>query len=254
MGGKGMEVVLHIFWPWCHTEMSLLYGDPCSINSKGGPPTVRYAYPNRNICHRVLKKWRRKQKSRSKHRDQFALNLGVQLASNVRGAWIQNQEPRSTGQIIANGSWAISFSFRNVPGPDVISRSCLCALSSWHCQVIQMAGEKSSQSTRMMSLARYPPPHCCSPMHYTPLDLSSNTVQYSHRQTLFLTQERLSVKSEITWNQFTSSCERSSEALAPILFEEAVSQGMMDKGYIWICGNDITTLRHSSFTPSFISK
>jgi hypothetical protein len=47
---------------------------------------------------------------------------------------------------------------------------------------------------------------------------------------------------------------RSSEALAPILFEEAVSQGMMDKGYIWICGNDITTLRHSTFKPSFISK
>lgn len=47
---------------------------------------------------------------------------------------------------------------------------------------------------------------------------------------------------------------RSSEALAPILFEEAVSQGIMSKGYIWICGNDITTLLDSSFTPSFISK
>jgi ionotropic glutamate receptor len=62
------------------------------------------------------------------------------------------------------------------------------------------------------------------------------------------------------WNHMKSQLStvyiilRSSEALAPILFEEAVSQGMMDKGYIWICGNDITTLLDSSFTPSFISK
>ncbi|KAJ4750118.1 Glutamate receptor [Rhynchospora pubera] len=47
---------------------------------------------------------------------------------------------------------------------------------------------------------------------------------------------------------------RISETLAPILFEEAVSLGLMSKGYIWICGNDITTLLDSSFTPTFISK
>ncbi|KAJ3702182.1 hypothetical protein LUZ61_005887 [Rhynchospora tenuis] len=47
---------------------------------------------------------------------------------------------------------------------------------------------------------------------------------------------------------------RISETLAPILFEEAVSQGLMKKGSIWICGNDITTLLDSSFTASFISK
>jgi glutamate receptor, ionotropic, plant len=47
---------------------------------------------------------------------------------------------------------------------------------------------------------------------------------------------------------------RISEALAPILFEEATSLGMMNKGYIWICGNDITALLDSSFTPSFISR
>jgi len=59
------------------------------------------------------------------------------------------------------------------------------------------------------SLARYPPPHCCSPIHYTPLDLSSNTVQYSHRQTPFLTQETLPVKSLKRsygqWNKCTST-------------------------------------------------
>ncbi|KAJ3702179.1 hypothetical protein LUZ61_005884 [Rhynchospora tenuis] len=47
---------------------------------------------------------------------------------------------------------------------------------------------------------------------------------------------------------------RISETLAPIIFEEAVSLGLMTKGYIWICGNDITTLLDSSFTPTFISK
>ncbi|KAJ3702206.1 hypothetical protein LUZ61_005911 [Rhynchospora tenuis] len=47
---------------------------------------------------------------------------------------------------------------------------------------------------------------------------------------------------------------RISETLAPILFEEAASQGLMRKGYIWICGNDVTALLDSSFTPTFISK
>ncbi|KAJ4768040.1 Glutamate receptor [Rhynchospora pubera] len=47
---------------------------------------------------------------------------------------------------------------------------------------------------------------------------------------------------------------RISETLTRILFEEAVSQGLMGKGYIWICGNDITTLLDTSFTPSYISK
>ncbi|KAJ3702180.1 hypothetical protein LUZ61_005885 [Rhynchospora tenuis] len=47
---------------------------------------------------------------------------------------------------------------------------------------------------------------------------------------------------------------RISETLAPILFEEAFSLGLMSKGYVWICGNEITTLLDSSFTPTFISK
>ncbi|KAJ1687594.1 hypothetical protein LUZ63_018984 [Rhynchospora breviuscula] len=65
------------------------------------------------------------------------------------------------------------------------------------------------------------------------------------REELKLTKSRLSTVYIIL---------RISETLAPILFEEAVSQGLMKKGYIWICGNDITTLLDSSFTASFISK
>ncbi|KAJ3695340.1 hypothetical protein LUZ60_000717 [Juncus effusus] len=45
----------------------------------------------------------------------------------------------------------------------------------------------------------------------------------------------------------------SSETLALSLFHEATELGMMEKGYVWICGNDITSLLDSTFNSSFIS-
>lgn len=44
-----------------------------------------------------------------------------------------------------------------------------------------------------------------------------------------------------------------SPSLAMELFKEAVALGMMAEGYVWIAGDDITTLLDSTFTPSFIS-
>ena len=45
----------------------------------------------------------------------------------------------------------------------------------------------------------------------------------------------------------------SSPSLALDLFKAAKALGMMDKGNVWITGDDITTLVDSTFTPSFIS-
>lgn len=45
----------------------------------------------------------------------------------------------------------------------------------------------------------------------------------------------------------------SSPSLALDLFKEAKALGMMDKGNVWITGDDITTLVDSAFTPSFVS-
>ena len=45
----------------------------------------------------------------------------------------------------------------------------------------------------------------------------------------------------------------SSPSLALDLFKAATALGMMDKGNVWITGDDITNLVDSTFTPSFIS-